>query len=119
MGLSPLCFLRAAVELRSLEPPLPSPHSTFGLPVPSHQLLSLGLSSPSPVHKHGVNLIAVAGLQLCPAPVTLSGGDAMAKLEGQEATFLGGRRRAVGGRVMGRGALPLPPAGPAPAAAQA
>ncbi|KAL0622740.1 LOW QUALITY PROTEIN: hypothetical protein AAY473_006328, partial [Plecturocebus cupreus] len=56
-----------------------SPHPSLGS---SLMLLSLGLSCPPPVHKHGVNLIAITGQQLCPAPVTLSKGDAMARLHG-------------------------------------
>lgn len=89
-----LCFLRAAVELGSPEPPVPSPHSTFGPPAPSHQLLSLGLSGPPPVHKHGVNLVAVTGQQLCPAPVTLSG-------KMQQPSVRARRPRPSGGRAIG------------------
>lgn len=59
----------------SQEPPLPSPVYLWA-PCSSHQLLSLGLSCPPPVHKHGVYLIAITGQQLCPAPVTLNRGDA-------------------------------------------
>ena len=73
LGLSPLGFLRAAADATTSTA---LPHAALGLP--AHQLLSLGFSCPSSVHKHGVNFIAIAGQQLCPAPMTLSGGDALA-----------------------------------------